>query len=284
MQTDKDIPQIDLPDEEWIVGTDISEELLSLYANYPVRLKCEGVALLMAGEVEASMNLHRMTVRPNDLITLPPGTIFQIHKVSGPLRIYFLGFSSAYIHQCHSSSTVLASLYSALNKPNLSLRPEGAVLLEEYMNLLIRLYDFLTPKMRRELAPNLYNDIHKGVYLIYQNHKSDTADASKSEQICRKFAQLVMTNYAKTRNVAWYAEKLGITDSHLCTTIKQTTGNTCGDIIASMVIMDAKSQLKSTDLSIQTISESLNFANMSFFGKYFKRHVGMSPLEYRNTQ
>ena len=54
-------------------------------------------------------------------------------------------------------------------------------------------------------------------------------------------------------------------------------------ILSSMVIMDAKSQLKSTQLSIQAISDSLNFANMSFFGKYFKRHVGMSPLEYRNN-
>ena len=55
------------------------------------------------------------------------------------------------------------------------------------------------------------------------------------------------------------------------------------DIISSMVIMDAKSQLKSSQLSIQNISDSLNFANVSFFGKYFKRYVGMSPLEYRNN-
>lgn len=99
----------------------------------------------------------------------------------------------------------------------------------------------------------------------------------------QNFTQLVMQNYNKTRNVAWYAEKLGITQTHLCTTVKQATGNTCMEIISRMVIMDAKSQLKSTNLSIQEISDSLNFANMSFFGKYFKRYVGMSPLDYRNN-
>ena len=97
------------------------------------------------------------------------------------------------------------------------------------------------------------------------------------------FAQLVMQHYNQTRNVAWYAEKLQITHAHLCTTVKQITGKTCVDIISSMVIMDAKSQLKSSQLSIQNISDSLNFANVSFFGKYFKRYVGMSPLEYRNN-
>ena len=81
---------------------------------------------------------------------------------------------------------------------------------------------------------------------------------------------------------SYYAEKLGITHAYLCSTVKQVMGRTCGDIISDMVIMDAKSQLKSTHLSIQDISDSLHFANMSFFGKYFKRYVGMSPLEYRN--
>lgn len=47
--------------------------------------------------------------------------------------------------------------------------------------------------------------------------------------------------------------------------------------------MDAKAQLKSTNLSIHDIAYTLNFTNMSFLGKYFKRYVGMSPQEYRNS-
>ena len=54
-------------------------------------------------------------------------------------------------------------------------------------------------------------------------------------------------------------------------------------IITSMVIMDAKAQLKSTNLSIHDIAYALSFTNMSFFGKYFKSNVGMSPQEYRNS-
>ena len=50
-----------------------------------------------------------------------------------------------------------------------------------------------------------------------------------------------------------------------------------------MIIMDAKSQLMATDLTIQEISYSLNFPNVSFFGKYFKRYVGVSPQKFRNS-
>ncbi len=92
-----------------------------------------------------------------------------------------------------------------------------------------------------------------------------------------------MQNYTTQRSVAWYAQQLQITRAHLSTIVKQTTGKTCIEIITFMVIMDAKAQLKSTNLSIHDIAYSLNFNNMSFFGKYFKRYVGMGPLEYRNS-
>ncbi|WP_196048231.1 helix-turn-helix domain-containing protein, partial [Parabacteroides distasonis] len=46
-------------------------------------------------------------------------------------------------------------------------------------------------------------------------------------------------------------------------------------------VLEAKALLSSSTLSIQEISDRLNFTNQSFFGKYFKQHVGISPTEYR---
>lgn len=278
---EKDLPKIDFP-ENWLIGTDISKELLSLYCNYPVRLKCEIFAFCAGGEIEASVNLNRISIRENDVITLVPGTIFQIHSVEGELKIYFLGFSSKYIEKSSQSHAQLDMIYFTLGHPVLTLKPEGSRIMEDYLNLLIRMFETFPEKIRNEMTPNLYADIHKGISTLYKDKTDDQTVSSKSEQICRNFAQLVMQHYNQTRNVAWYAEKLNISHAHLCTTVKQITGKTCVDIISSMVIMDAKSQLKSTQLSIQDIADSLNFANMSFFGKYFKRYVGMSPLEYRN--
>lgn len=59
---------------------------------------------------------------------------------------------------------------------------------------------------------------------MYSNRANENkSNLSKSEILCKNFTQLVMQNYNKTRNVAWYAEKLGITQTHLCTTVKQAT-------------------------------------------------------------
>ena len=112
----------------------------------------------------------------------------------------------------------------------------------------------------------------------------DTGNLSPAERISQDFGQLVLDNYTKEKNVAFYASKLGITAAYLSTIVKQTTGRTCMEIISNMVIMDAKAQLKSTNLPIYQIADSLNFNNVSFFGKYFKRYVGVSPQEYRNSK
>ncbi len=279
---EKELPKIDLP-EEWIIGTGITKGILNLYTNFPCRLKSEIFVLCTGGTVEASVNLNRITVRPNDFVTIMPGSILQIHNVTGELEIYFGGFSSKYIEQANLNRLTLSSLYSTLGRPLISLKAEGASLLKDYLIFLIRLYEFFGEESRKLMTPYLYNDIHAGILAMYQNRYSSVGTMSKSEQLCKVFTQLVMQNYMLTRNVAWYAEKLEITHAHLCTAVKQVTGNTCVEIISRMVIMDAKSQLKSTNRSVQEISDSLNFANMSFFGKYFKRYTGMSPLEYRNN-
>lgn len=279
---DNTLPKFDLP-EDWLTGTDISKELLGLYKNYPVRLKCEIIALCMGGEIEASVNLNHFNVRKNDIITLMPGSIFQINDLKGELKIFFMGFSAKYVDQNDKAKTLLDTIYSIMGKPKITLSDEGAGMVERYFRFLIEIYEKFDERIHQELADNIFADVHKGISLIYKKKTvTDDVASSRAEKLSKGFTQLVMQHYNDNRNVAWYAEKLGITHAHLCSIVKQATGKTCADIISSMVIMDAKSQLKSTHQSIQAISDSLNFANMSFFGKYFKRHVGMSPLEYRN--
>ena len=134
---EKELPKIDLP-TDWLIGNDINKDLLNMYANYPVRLKCEIFVLCVEGKIEASVNLNKIYVNPNDVITLTPGSIFQVNSVEGNLKIYFLGFSSHYIEQKNHSRAMLDVIYWTLGKPVLSLKPQGAQLMEEYLKMLLR--------------------------------------------------------------------------------------------------------------------------------------------------
>ena len=96
-----------------------------------------------------------------------------------------------------------------------------------------------------------------------------------------KFIDLLDKYHQQERSVEFYAEKLFITPKYLSTVIKRTSGYNATNWINRYVILEAQSLLKYSDKSIQEIADCLNFSNASFFGKYFKRHTGMTPGEYK---
>lgn len=104
---------------------------------------------------------------------------------------------------------------------------------------------------------------------------------SRKEDLFERFIRAVSESYKEERSVSYYADKMFLTAKHLSTVVKEISGKTAGEWIDSLVVLEAKALLKSSEMSIQEIADELHFANQSFFGKYFKHHTGMSPKEYR---
>ena len=277
----KELPKLDIP-EDWIVGMDISREILNMYTNFPCRLKAGIFVLCMGGEIEASIDMTQYKVKENDFVTIIPGSILQIHKVEGDLKIFFLGYSSQFITEANVIKPTLDIFYTIKATPVVPLKAEVAAIIQDHLALLAKTYLTFYGKISKEVIKHILFTLVYGLGELYKDIRTIKTVQGKSEKIAHDFTQLVMQYYSQERNVAFYADKLGITQAHLSTTIRQVTGKTCMDIIASMVIMDAKAQLKSTDVSVQNIAYSLNFTNMSFFGKYFKHHTGISPSAYKH--
>ena len=282
---EKTLPKIDLIDEDFVIGTGISESILNLYKDYPCRLNAEIFVLCMNGSIDATINLSRYTVRKNDFVTLSPGSIIQLHKAEGDLKIYYMVFSSRFINEVSIAKSMIDFLYLIKSAPVLSLPSVFSSIYEEFFMLMIRIYELNHNQNKEVLKCMLLSILYRLKELYVSQRKdvfSETA-STRNETICKAFAHLVIQHYNKERNITFYAKKLGITPTHLSNTVKHTTGKTVIEFISEMVITDAKAQLKSTNLPINVIAESLNFPNVSFFGKYFKRHVGMGPQQYRNS-
>ena len=90
--------------------------------------------------------------------------------------------------------------------------------------------------------------------------------------------------YRRHRDLSYYANKLCKSAKYLSRVIMEATGRSATDWIERCVIMDAKAQLSSTQKRISEISDDLNFASPSFFGKYFKRLTGLSPRAFREAE
>ena len=70
---------------------------------------------------------------------------------------------------------------------------------------------------------------------------------------------------------------------YLSKVIKDNSGMSAGEWIDNYVAMEAKALLKSANMTVKQIIDELNFSSQSFFGRYFKRIVGVSPKEYRKS-
>ena len=111
----------------------------------------------------------------------------------------------------------------------------------------------------------------------------ETNDVARSnaDVITKEFLKHVKDNFRKERQLQFYADLLCITPRYLSRVVKECTGASAAEWIERAVVLEARALLKSTNMTVQQISDELNFPSQTFFGKYFKRRVGMSPKEYR---
>jgi AraC-like DNA-binding protein len=101
--------------------------------------------------------------------------------------------------------------------------------------------------------------------------------------MCDRFIGLVAEHFKQHRDLDFYADKLCISKKYLSTLLKEHTGMTAFMWIEQYVVLYAKSSLSSTKMTIQQVSDELNFPSQSVFGKYFKRIEGISPKAYRES-
>lgn len=105
----------------------------------------------------------------------------------------------------------------------------------------------------------------------------NTGAEIKSHDVSDKFFHLLAVYYKENRTVQFYADKLNITSKYLTTAIKKTTGRPVLEWLHEAVLIEAKMLLKTTDLTVQEISDRLNFSSPSAFVQFFKKHTGTTP-------
>ena len=123
--------------------------------------------------------------------------------------------------------------------------------------------------------------------MIWKRYSSEApphhSDMAYSDTILKDFADLLMKNIKTQTTVGFYAEQLCISKQYLSLIIKEKTRVTIDTIIASMRIEIASRMLRDPKKTIQQIAAELSFSDQSAFGKFFKKHTGVSPLKYRQT-
>lgn len=249
-----------------------------------VKLDVLVVALCLDGEASLSINGQVFNIKANDLLICPPNILLENATSSGDLDFRCMSFSRDYFRQMSmaGSGNPWDVMKFLENSPVLQLEPEEVKVFCQYYDLICSKLQGTPRRHQKELIHALLQAFHYEFRDLLERFNDWKPQAySAGERVFREFLDLLSTSFPKPRSVSAYADKLCITPKYLSTVAKQVGGESASALINRYVIQDIEYMLKQPDKSIKEICNELDFPNLSFFGKYVRRHLGISPKAYR---
>ena len=119
------------------------------------------------------------------------------------------------------------------------------------------------------------------VLQCYASIVPDNMPFSRKDEVLQKFVSMLYRNYRTEHEVTYYAEQQFLTTRYFSTIVKERSGKSPSQWIATALLVDARNLLKNTNMTIKEISDQLCFPNQSYLGKWFKNLTSASPLDFR---
>lgn len=274
------LDKMDFIDDDFAIFDDITDLTMG---DCPSRVNAGVLGLCLTGSCRVGINLKEYTITPDTLLVTVPDQIIQNLGMSDDFSGIFIAVSKGFVDDTFPRLThMLPFMFYVKEYPCIPLSRENVDCLLEYHSFLWKKVKRTGNLFRREITKGILLSMYFDIYGMYhQWMPREVRPVSRKEELMEKFLREVIENYKTYRTVNFYADRLCLTPKHLSGVVKEVSGKTAGGWIDDFVILEAKTLLMSSDMSIQEIAEVLHFANQSFFGKYFKHYVGMSPKEYR---
>lgn len=250
--------------------------------NEPFRIDMTMAIIYEQGSADLKINMRDYHIEAPAVLLVLNDQIYQSAGHSEDLRSKVILMSRSFSDSLFANSGEILPLKSSIMKnPVMKIENE-----ENVFGQFFQLLQNIAASPRQEFKIESARHLTLSMFYGYSHLKHEVNEVkstnSRQEEIFTKFTELLERHHKKEREIAFYADKMCITSKHLSQVIKDYTGKTALGIIEEYVISEAKSMLLSTTMSIQQISDELNFPSQSVFGKYFKRVAGISPSEYRN--
>lgn len=270
------------PEEQFVVGdTD-----LRYFEEHSCRT--EGGAILFCRRGSATVTVDQLhdRITRDTLLLLLPGSILHLNERTDDFRVRFCAFSielfseaayrldPSFFHILHDHAVIrfpdriveavrnwfqMAS-YTYRDRDNIF---RNTIIRNRLQNVLLEAFD----KTRR-FAP----DVHP------------QSGTTRQADLFQHFVALVHEHCTEQREVAFYADQLCISTRYLSTIVRSVAHSTAKEFIDRSVVLEIKMLLESTELSVQEIAYRLHFPDQSYLGRFFKKHTGVSPTEFRNAK
>lgn len=254
--------------------------------RFPCRIDAFIIGVGTEGETSVSFNLHEFRLKKDSMFIFTPKNILQVNS-----QQYFkadvIAISPDFMRRINIDIKNMMPLFlKFVENPALTLTPEESRSMRGMIAQIERETrgpetHFSFDIVSGLIAATIYKVGDIMYHYLAEHPEEQNNSHNRAEEYFKQFTHLLGEHFREERSVGFYARQLCITPKYLTTLIKRISGQSVSEWIDNYVILEAKTLLKYSTMSIQEIAYYLNFPNQSFFGSYFKRNTGMSPSQYK---
>lgn len=265
-------------EEPFVAGT----ANLSAFKQHLYKLEGAAVLFCLEGEGIVTIDLKQYKIQKNTQVIILPGSVVSINETGKEFNAAFFVAQGEMFHEtCLRFESTF--FHFVKENPCYTLPDNFTANIQDFLSATQVIYNDTEHRFRNQIARNHLQsfllDVYDKAYRFFT--PKDIEGYNRQDELFKKFMSLIHDNSITQREVNFYADQLCISAKYLTNIVRATTGDSAKKIIDNFAILELKVLLQSTEFTIQEIADRMNFPDQSYLGRYFKRHEGMSPMEYR---
>jgi AraC family transcriptional activator of pobA len=250
--------------------------------KFPHKHNFYEILWITKGRSKQNIDFKEYEISKDTLFFISPGQLHLFEKWEN-IEGFVVLFTEQFFLQIFQNKNILFELSYLDNlheNPFLKLKEEDINTIQPVIDLLCGECNSIEQSTEtvQALLLILLRRIQK-LFSLQSNQKSNKHQIV----IFKQFKNLVELYFAKNIPISQYASLLNISAHQLNSFVKATCGKTTTEIIKERVVLEAQQLMHFSELSVSQIADQLGFEDSSYFARYFKKHIGLSPQEFRKT-
>ena len=256
----------------------------------PIRI--EGVCFFFCkyGEISFTIDYKPRRLTRNMMLGLHSRHIVENIHVSANSKGYMLALSQKLIQSIIGDIPIIKKLIMSANHRSIPFEKLDEDEMRQLTDILERIkkslkssnHAFQSQIIKNEASNLILEAANIRLKKVSAEDDIATEQETRNEEVAHAFIQLLFEYCKKQHEVSFYATKLCMTSGNLCRIMKSSTGKSPLRWISDALIAESKILMHKKNTNIQQVSEELHFSDQSSFGKFFKKHTGFTPIEYKN--
>ncbi|WP_294240029.1 AraC family transcriptional regulator [uncultured Chryseobacterium sp.] len=251
----------------------------------PFRPDNPAFIFVKTGTIKLKQHFRDLELSANMFMVTDPQTVYEMISVSDDFQSRMVSYKREFISALSLKFNRLITYRYFRQQMNIGVpfEPAEMEVVWKSVNFLKYILESETEiTYKKEIVEHLFSVFcYQMAGIISKEDSNSMSQMSRQEEIVFIFLNDLAKYHQNERGLEFYAQRQSITTRHLSAVVKDITGKSASQVIALIVMNEAKVLLNSSNKPVSEISSTLGFSDQYSFSHFFKKHLGESPSDYR---